>query len=155
MGVGTAALATVNQRPEQGDLRYVHDVLPRTCRPTKRLKSTGPYQSKTQQSLRGPWLLQSVAVIVSKPQLHENESSEDLAVAGNEPLPPFFCALSCLLHVENEHGKILRKCSSGDTSMVTKPSPLSSWTTDHHFPKSFLQCFLVQVSNRSLLKIHT
>lgn len=30
---------------EQGDLGYVHDVLPRTCRPTKRLKSTGQYES--------------------------------------------------------------------------------------------------------------
>lgn len=30
---------------ERGDLGYMHDVLPRTCRPTKRLKSTGQYES--------------------------------------------------------------------------------------------------------------
>lgn len=157
-GAGTAALATLNRHLEQGDLGYVPGVLPRTCRPTKRLKSTGWYKSgscncwwsdaqlvtgflhdlkegsecplscdvfserlwlyrvswgcekpllpkaaralwgdenKIQESLRGSWLLQSVAVIVSKPQLHEKVSSEDLAVAGDVPLPAFFCALSC------------------------------------------------------------
>lgn len=84
-----------------------------------------PYEGKRKK----PWLLQSVFVIVSKLQVHEKVSSEDLAVAGDVP--------------------------DEDTSMVTESSPLSSGAIAHHFPKCSLQCFLVQVNKRSSLKTLT
>lgn len=75
---------------------------------------------------------------VSKPQLHEKVSSKDLAIAGDVPLPAFFCALSCLLHVKNEHGNILRKWQRHPT--VTKSSLLESQSIT--FPNVYFNVFL-------------
>lgn len=47
----------------------------------------GEKKKTTRHNRAHPRLLHSVAVIVSKPKLHEKVSSVDLAVAGDVPLP--------------------------------------------------------------------
>lgn len=47
----------------------------------------GSKKTPTQHNRAHPWLLYSVAVIVSKPKLHEEASSVGLAVARDVPLP--------------------------------------------------------------------
>lgn len=95
---------------------------------TKAARALWRDEKKTQQSLRGPWLLQSVAVTVSKPQLHEKVSSEDLAVAGHVPLPAFFWAACSMWKMDME------KCSENIT-MEIPPWSLNP-VPNHHRPQS-------------------
>lgn len=65
---------------------------------------------------------------VSKPQLHEKVSSEDLAVAGHVPLPAFFWAACSMWKMDME------KCSENIT-MEIPPWSLNP-VPNHHRPQS-------------------
>lgn len=48
---------------EQGDLGSGHDVLPRTCRLTKRLKSTGQYENMNMEAITADDLMLSWSLV--------------------------------------------------------------------------------------------
>lgn len=76
-------------------------------------------RNKNQHSITAhPQLLCSVAVIVSKPKLHEKVTPVDLAVAGDVQLPALL-----VLHVKYEHGKMPENITTETPPESLNPVP--------------------------------